>query len=314
MEMDAPQALVSIREVNELMPEKQLTSREILRLAIADTVFSIRSRRTPSDYVFPETYKTFLSEQQPVVAIHLHDNGLPDLALQPENLLFDSDGVWRLYSIDDQQVLVLGGGSAKFSPWTIAVLKPNLQEIELFTTGERMANGLYADPFETGLIQRLMVLWLACHGGLMVHGCGVMDADKGYLFAGNSGHGKSTMAALWKDHGMVLCDERVIIRHVAGKFRIYGTPWHSDVANVCARSAPLDKIFFLGHDTDNSSRKKTEIVASTMLLKRAYHPFWDKTGMSNTLDFCDRLLQAVPSYELLFKPDEQVLDFIRCVS
>ena len=296
------------------MSEKQPIFREVLRLAIADIVFSIQSRLTPIDYVFPETYKTFFSKQQPDVAIQLHDNGLPDLALQPDNLLFDSGGVWRLYCIDNQQVVVLGGGIGKWSPWTIAVLKPDLQEIELFTTGERMANGLYADPLETGLGQRLIVLWLACHGGLMVHGCGVIDVDKGYLFAGNSGNGKSTMAGLWKDHATILCDERVIIRNVDGRFRIYGTPWHSDFAEVSSQSVPLEKIFFLGHHTNNSSRKQTEIVASTMLLKRAYHPFWDKTGMSNTLDFCDHLLHAVPSYELRFVPDEQVVDFIRCVS
>ena len=244
----------------------------------------------------------------------MHDNGLPPLALTSDKLIFDSGGVWRLYRIDNPYVLVLGNGTGQFIPWTIAILESSLREIQLFTTGERTASGLYPDPLETGLGQRLLVLWLAHHGGLMVHGCGVVDDEKGYLFAGNSGHGKSTMARLWQGHGTILCDERVVIRHVNGQFRIYGTPWHSDVTEVSAGSARVDKIFFLGHHASNESRRQTATSALAKLLARAYHPFWDETGMNTTLDFCSRLVDSVPSYELLFAPNEQMIDFVRRMS
>lgn len=87
--------------------------------------------------------------------------------------------------------------------------------------------------------------------GIFVHSIGVKDLDgKGLLFAGKSGAGKSTTARLWHKHtkAMVLNDDRIIVRKVNNKFRMYGCPWHGEFSDYLVsriESAPLEKFFYL---------------------------------------------------------------------
>lgn len=54
-------------------------------------------------------------------------------------------------------------------------------------------DGLLGNPLEYPLAEVLMICLLAQGRGLMFHACGIDDNGRGYLFAGNSTHGKSTM-------------------------------------------------------------------------------------------------------------------------
>ena len=63
--------------------------------------------------------------------------------------------------------------------------------------------------------------------GLVVHGCGMFDgSDEAYLFVGQSGAGKTTMARLWHAEPgvLILSDDRVILRSEPDGVWMYGTP------------------------------------------------------------------------------------------
>jgi len=83
-----------------------------------------------------------------------------------------------------------------------------------------------------------MVCLLSQNRGLLVHAFGVDDGGRGLLFAGNSTHGKSATACLWKDRAAVLNDDRIWM---------YGTPWHGDYDGVAPHGVPLEKLIFLHH-------------------------------------------------------------------
>ena len=70
----------------------------------------------------------------------------------------------------------------------------------------------------------LMINLLGKGRGVLVHSCGIDVNGDGYLFAGNSTNGKSTLAELWKDHGKILNDDRIVIRFWDGQFWMYSTP------------------------------------------------------------------------------------------
>jgi hypothetical protein len=158
-----------------------------------------------------------------------------------------------------------------------------------------------------------MICLLARNRGLMVHACGIDDGGEGYLFAGNSTHGKTTMARFWKDQALVLNDDRTVLRWREDCFWMYGTPWHGEYPGVSPRGVPLKKIFFLHHAGTNSVSCKEGAMASSMLLARCFPPLWDTEGMSFTLEFCAKLVETVPCYQLNFVPDNNVVDFVRCV-
>lgn len=72
---------------------------------------------------------------------------------------------------------------------------------------------------------RVVTAWRAVRrGGVLLHGAGVVRADRAYVFIGPSGSGKSTLAGLAVD-GRVVSDDLTLIRRIAGEFRVAGTPF-----------------------------------------------------------------------------------------
>ena len=152
---------------------------------------------------------------------------------------------------------------------------------------------------------------IARRGGLLVHGCGVVDRGKGYLFAGHADHGKSTIAKLWGNKAEVLGDEIVAVIAEDGGCRIYGTPWHGDYPHVSYGGLPLEKIFFLRHSEKNFVTAVTGATAGSYLLARSFSPLWDREATAFALGAADRLVNQVPCYELGFLPDDRVVEFVR---
>ena len=156
-----------------------------------------------------------------------------------------------------------------------------------------------------------MVCLMARGRGLMVHACGIDDGGRGYLFAGNSTHGKSTMARIWRDEATILNDDRIVLRWREGRFWMYGTPWHGDYSGVSPGGVPLEKVYFLRHAAENQVRRQEGTAAATRLLTRCFLPLWDAEGMAFSLDLCARVAARVPCHELGFVPDQDVIDFVR---
>lgn len=159
----------------------------------------------------------------------------------------------------------------------------------------------------------LYVNWLAKHGDFVVHSAGIDDAGQGYCFIGPSGIGKSTLAGLWLEHSpaTVLGDDQAIIRYLDGRFWIFGTPWHTNLARCSPEGVPLTKVFFLRQDAVNSVQPFAPSEVTTALLRTAFLPYYNADGMSKILDSFARLVVQVPFYTLGFRPEPQVLNVIR---
>lgn len=239
---------------------------------------------------------------------------MPDISLADAEKVFDSKMLWGLYKIGNRHVFMVSDGVPR-RVIRIAVFNEDFRHGDVFSLldGCDLQRKDLPNPLEFPLSEVLMVCLLAKGRGLMVHACGICDNGRGYLFAGNSAHGKSTLANLWKEEAMVLNDDRIILRLRKGRFWMYGTPWHGDYNGVSPQGVPLDKIFFLRHAENNSADPKKGVSASAMILARCFPPLWDPEGMRYTLDFCSQLAEEVPCYELGVVPDRHILDFVRCM-
>jgi hypothetical protein len=281
----------------------------------SDIVISISNGPQGDALRLEEAFNNFLSSGEPEVIIKAHFNGLPDIPLRVEDKVFDSESIWSLYRAGRRNVFVLRIPGQGSPPYRMAVFDEGFRQGDIYSriSGPGpIPEGLY-NPLEFPLSLALMVCLLAQGRGVLVHACGIDDNGSGYLFAGNSTHGKSTMANLWKEEATILNDDRIIVRLRDGRFWMYGTPWHGDYGSTSPQGVPLEKIFFLRHAEKNSAELKEGISAVTMLLARCFPPLWDPQGMRYTLDFCSKLSENVPCYELGVAPDSCVVDFIRCV-
>ena len=265
----------------------------------------------PYAYAFQKHNTPLRAAGKISVQLKLNFDGIPKI--KPKEKLFESGSTWTLYLSQGKYLLsnsVLEAGT----PFErMLVMDSGLITGDLYAPDGSSLALFPARPLPYPLDQVLTIMLLSRGRGFLLHACGIDDHGAGYLFAGNSGHGKSTMAKLWHDRGAsVLNDDRIVLREKDGAFWMYGTPWHGDFKEHAAEEGlPVQKIFFLSQGNPNTASRKHGTEAVTMLLTRAFPPLWDKEGMAFTMDFCHVVTQKVSCYELNFFPDERVIDFVR---
>ncbi len=144
-------------------------------------------------------------------------------------------------------------------------------------------------------------------GGLILHACGTVNNGQGYIFAAESGGGKSTIGKIALNSGKVLLnDDRIIVREVKNWLMAFGNPWHGDVSWVDPVGARLTKIFFLRKGKRNSLRKVSPTSSAIKLLSNAFYFPINFAARKNIFNRCADLAMKIPAYELTFYPDERI--------
>jgi hypothetical protein len=169
-------------------------------------------------------------------------------------------------------------------------------------------------PLEYPLDELLITNWLALGRGAEIHACAVVDEDgQGYLFAGHSGAGKTTMARQWchEKSVTVLSDDRVVLRKIGDQIWMYGTPWHGDAELASQGCAPLTRGFFLRHAARQEMIPVSGAQAVAKLFACSFPPFFSPGGLDFTLSLLTDVTRLVPFSELGFVPERAVLDFLR---
>jgi hypothetical protein len=196
--------------------------------------------------------------------------------------------------------------------YQVAVLADDFLSGDIYTRGNGQREPELSPVLGHPLTEVLMVSLLSRGRGVLLHACGVSCEGWGYVFAGRSGAGKSTMARLWsgRDGVSVLSDDRIIVRKQGDGFWAYGTPWHGDARTASPEGVPLERVMIIEHAPENVLRVLSPSEAASQLLVRSFPTFWDADGMAFTLEFLGELAQAVPCGALGFVPDRRVVDFV----
>jgi hypothetical protein len=149
--------------------------------------------------------------------------------------------------------------------------------------------------------------------GVILHSACVSVEGRGYLFAGVSGAGKSTISEIWQkdDEAEVLTDERVIIREFNNELWAFGTPWHGTSEIHKNSGAPIEKIFFIKHGKENRAVPISKTDAANRLMVRCFPTFWNREGMQFAINFCSRIAEGKECYELEFVNDMSVTDYVK---
>src|SRR5262245_32672846 len=230
--------------------------------------------------------------------------------------MFDSGGAWRLVQASDGALVIVCRSSlGPDEPYLEARFDP------AFSTGVvRMNTKHYADgngrstfPLNYPLDEVAMIHLLSRGRGVEIHGCGVRDeAGRAYVFAGQSGAGKSTIGRLWAErHDVtVLSDERVVLRTDGDGVRVWGTPFHGDAILASPASGQLAGIFFLRHGDRHAVVPIDGARATARLMSCAFLPFYDARAVASTLDSVEVALRHAPAYDFFFAPDRSALDFV----
>jgi hypothetical protein len=232
-----------------------------------------------------------------------------DISLKYGNLVFDTR-YWSFYHRNGHKVFVvkpsvLGPG---------AVILINLFNHSMINVKIYLSDSDY-DWLRSWLAVAIMGNLLLLRERFIFHGCGIIDKNKGYLFLGESGAGKTTMSRLWHEKGaMVIHDDRIIVYKKGPEFLMTGLNIHRRTKfRVCRpeKKAVLSKIFFIKHGPKNTLLKKGQLDAFKAIANNQPILACDKKVLKNMLYFYSDLTKTIPVSDLAFAPDFKCIDFIR---
>ena len=250
-------------------------------------------------------YLPFVAQGKTDISLRLQC-GIPELVV--EKKVFESPPIWTLYRENGASIVRLFPEMGELQ--RTLFLPHHLKHADLCFADDSIR---FIDPYFGPIIELLLMHYLAQERGVILHACGIVIEDKGILFVGESGAGKSTLARLWdQESGVdILSDDRVIVRKQGREFRVYGTPWHGEAAFGSPREARLERIFFLSHGQENSTKEMTGLDPVSHLLTCSFPPLWDHLGMEFALEFFSQIAAHVPFQELSFRPEKSVVALVK---
>lgn len=254
-----------------------------LDIGIADIALRIEcSDETFLQALLRERYEAFVltNIQQPHVRITLHPKSTPPPRVRMESVkVRQAEGGWRfVYDTFVADVTAEAG----------------------YAEVDCLSSVFAVDSF----LRTLLALILPPRNGLLVHASAVRLGERGYVFAGRSGAGKTTVARLLVDRAEVLSDELVALRRTLSEWRVYGTPFWGDFARAGVNlSAPLRAIYLLHQHREHRLETLSRRDAMAGILQCSLQ-FAEGVQIAEwMLNVVSRLVKDVPVYRLQFLPD-----------
>ena len=125
-------------------------------------------------------------------------------------------------------------------------------------------------------------------------------ARRGFLLAGKSGAGKSTISRnMLQCAGVeLLSDDRMILRKTEAGFVTDGTPWAGEADIARNRTVPLGGVLFIHQGHENRVEPLAAAQALELLLPLVSIPWYDRPLLDSYLDVCNEVIQSVPCFRL----------------
>jgi hypothetical protein len=145
--------------------------------------------------------------------------------------------------------------------------------------------------------------------GFLVHASGLVRNQKGYIFPGKSGVGKTTIARL--SPGATLLSDDIPLVKIVDIPLIFGTPfWGGLAVGGEKTSAPLAGIYFPVKDKKNYAERLKPRQVFERLLPNVIFFFRNEKFSKQLVNLSFELATKVAGYELHFLPDSS---FWECI-
>lgn len=187
---------------------------------------------------------------------------------------------------------------------------------EMIAYEQALGEKIHGVPQRADMCESIAILRVICdhiirRGGFFLHCSCLRYGGKAIIFTAPSGTGKSTHAALWKQHFgdrvEMINDDKPLVREQEDGFVIYGTPWRGKHGRGGNLSAPIGAVFFLEQAPENSVEPVSSFTALSLLMQQTVIPR-GREDTSTLLDMLGRLIEHVPMVRLKCNiSDEAVL-------
>jgi hypothetical protein len=146
--------------------------------------------------------------------------------------------------------------------------------------------------------------------GLLIHSSCVEQNGKAYLFAGQSGAGKSTVAQVSTPRPL-LSDEASILKINENEVKVFDSPFRSElISSYDPGTCELAGIYLLNQSLDvrTSLIKKSDAMLD--IINKIFHWHRDSNETAKLLNMCKHLVDQVPVYNLYFQKNNTFWELI----
>ena len=145
------------------------------------------------------------------------------------------------------------------------------------------------------------------HNAVAIHSSVIVADNRGVLFLGESGTGKSTHTRLWRENiegARLLNDDSPIVRIVDGEVRVYGSPWSGKTPCYRNLSYPIRGFIRLSQAPYNKIHRLSVLNAIGALLPSCPPAFaYDDSLQDSICDTLSDMISHVPVFHLECLPD-----------
>lgn len=152
-----------------------------------------------------------------------------------------------------------------------------------------------------------------CFFRTVLHSSCIDIGGRAVLFAGVSGIGKSTQAALWEEyeHAKVCNGDRTLLRCEKDTEYACGLPY-AGTSGICnAYELPIAAIVFLGQGSTNRITRLPPTEAVKRLLTQFPVPKWSADAIGHAMESAVRVAFHLPVYHLVCLPDRTAVELLK---
>ena len=235
---------------------------------------------------------------------------IPQELKNTDSLVFESnDGsqkLWNVCTIPNGYKIIAFDSYQSDTIQQIAFIYPNSKSWIIYTELDSDKTAL---PLSYPMGPLIMYYLTTVQNAIMIHSSGIVDGEKGRLFSGFSGVGKSTMAGIWQQNGNIaINDDRLMLTISDDKIFMHNTPMFYDDK---PKMHQLNAIYLLKQTKEHTIRRLSDAEAISRLLAFCIQHSYDKTFLEHHLKMVFDIYNLIPIYELGFKLNSDVIDFIR---
>ena len=179
-------------------------------------------------------------------------------------------------------------------------------------TAQRGTTGFVLNNF----LMMLYAFNAARHHTLLMHASVIVSDNKGYLFLGKSGTGKSTHTSLWLKHiqGCHLLNDDNPVVHVDSTGKqviVYGSPWSGKTPCYRNESMPVGAFVRLEQAPFNEIKQEGTVRAFAALLPSCSCLKQDKEIYGKIVATVTDLASLIPTFHLKCLPDQKAAELCR---
>ncbi|MEN9445071.1 MAG: hypothetical protein RIS47_1962 [Bacteroidota bacterium] len=289
-----------------------MTHTQAIQLQLAELKIAIHS-----DYQFeiPDALAPFCEPPQiaPTDAtVRITNELFPNL--QADHKIFEANfemystaPLWQTY----QQAphLIVRAAAYETRKFPVSDLWYETNQHTHYTLGTNNQESSILKPFHNPIDSLLYTHILHNHNALMIHASCVEAHGKGYLFAGFSGVGKSTMAKLWEQQGAtIINDDRILLRKHKDQIWAYNSPMPYPTQ---PRKTKLSGIFLLEQAPQNEALRLTGITAKAHTAAFCIQHNFSKHFTTKTYQIITDLFAQIPIFILSVYPDKNIVEFVK---